>query len=111
MLRKMLEVVALLALPALLVAQAPSTPAAAVTPAVTHGIATQIQGEVVMADALPGLNNQEGVDAPDGLNDDADAGDDIDEAGEDEDEAEDEDTPPAPPAGTGPLSRIGRHKP
>ena len=130
MLRKILGVVVPLALPALLTAQSPSTPSAAAKPTVMRGIAMQVQGEVASpVEELDGQNNQEGVDepdaqshdghnddgefeqedvdGPDGLDNDVDAGDQVDQAGENEDD----DTPPAPPSGTGPLSRIGRHKP
>jgi len=129
MLRKILGVVALLPLPALLVAQRPSTPAAA-TAAVTHGIAMQVQGEVASpveemdgqnnaesVDEADGQNNdghnddgqfdQDGVDEPDGLNNDVHEGEQVEQAGEDQDD----NAPPAPPAATGQLSRIGRHKP
>lgn len=132
MLRKLLGVVVALALPSLLAGQASRTSSPATAKpmlALTHGIATQVQGEVVMAEELDGPNNQEGVDEadgqnndgqnddgefnqegenePDGLNNDVDVGEQVDQAGENQDE----DTPPAPPAGTGPLGRIGRHKP
>jgi hypothetical protein len=130
MLRKILGVVALLALPALLVAQRPSTPPAAAKAAVTHGIAMQVQGQVASpVEQIGGQNNQEGVeeadgqnndaqnddgqldqdgvDEPDGLNNDGDVGEQVDQAGENDDN----NAPPAPPAGTGQLSRIGRHKP
>ncbi len=133
MLRKILGVVVLLALPALLAAQRPSTPAAAAQPAVTHGIAMHVQGEVASpVEEMDGQNNQEGVHEVDGQNNDGqnddgqvdnddgqvdqegvdepdndvDAGEQVDQAGENED-----DDPPAPPSGASQLSRIGRHKP
>ena len=131
MLRKLLGLVAAMALPSLLAGQAPRTPNAAAAPklAPPQVVATQVQGEVVMVDELDGINNQEGideadgnnndgefengefeqegVDEPDGLNNDVDVGEQVDQAGENQDE----DTPPAPPAGVGQASRIGRHKP
>jgi hypothetical protein len=130
MLRKILGVVALLALPALLVAQWPSTPPAAAKAAVTHGIAMQVLGEVASpVEEMDGQNNQagvdeaddqnndaqnddgqfdqDGVDEPDGLNNDGDVGEQAGQAGENEDD----DSPPAPPSGASQLSRIGRHKP
>jgi hypothetical protein len=130
MLRKLLGVVAALALPAVLVGQTPPTPNAAAVMAKPHGIATQVQGEVVGGiDALDGLNNQEGVDEadgenndgefedgdfgqdgvnePDGLNNDVNVGDQVDQAGDDENV----DDMPAPPSGTGQIGQIGRHKP
>lgn len=131
MFRKLLAVVVLLALPALLAAQAPASPApTSVKPAVPHGIAMAVQGEVVnMADEVEGLNNQEGVDEangenndgdvnenqegvdePDGLNNDVDAGDQVDQSGENE--GDNTEGTPAPPAGAGQTGRfIGRHRP
>ena len=134
MLRKLLAVVVLSALPALLAAQrpaAPATPAAAAKPAVPHGVAMQVQGEVASpVQEVEGQNNQEGVneaedqnndgqndegdieqegvDEPDGMNNDVDAGEQVDQAGEDQDEAAEM---PAPPPGTAQVRQIGRHKP
>jgi hypothetical protein len=132
MLRKLLAAIVLLALPALLAAQAPSTPpAAAARPAVAHGIAMHVQGEVASpVEGVEGLNNQEGVDEadgqnhdaqdedgefdqegvnePDGLNNDLDVGEHVDQAGENE--SDDEGAPAAPPS-TGQIGQLGRHKP
>ncbi|HXM39029.1 MAG TPA: hypothetical protein VN908_10285 [Gemmatimonadales bacterium] len=131
MLRKVLGVAAALMLPGLLAAQAPASPApAAVKPAAPHGIAIQVQGEVVnAAEAVEGLNNQEGVDEangenndgefdaehegvdePDGLNNDVNVGEQVDQAGE-KDEGGDTEATPAPPASAGQIGQIGRHKP
>jgi len=127
MLRKLLGVVVALALPSLLAGQAPRTPNPATakpTLALTHGIATQVQGSVLMAEELDGPNHQngvaeangenndgdfdqEGVDEPDGLNNDGDVGEQVDQAGENQHE----DATPAPPPGAGQLRQIGRHKP
>jgi hypothetical protein len=132
MLRKLLGVVAALALPSVLVGQAPSPPNPAAGLAKPHGIAMQIQGEVVGApsgidvannqegpDEANGENNdgdvengeldQEGVDEPDGLNNDVDVDNQVDQGGE-QDEV-DQDDAPAPPPGTAQVRLIGRHKP
>ena len=132
MLRKLLGVVAALALPSVLVGQAPPPPNPAAGVAKPHGVAMQIQGEVVGApseidvansqegpDKANGENNdgdvengeldQEGVDEPDGLNNDVEVGDQVDQGGEQEDVNQDD--TPAPPPGTAQVRQIGRHKP
>jgi len=132
MLRKLLAVVAALALPAVLAGQTPppANPAAGV--ARPHGVAMQVQGEVVgPADEVGGLNNQEGVneadgdnndgdvengdleqegvDEPDGLNNDGDVEDQVDQSGDDQNDSADD--TPAPPSGTGQIGQVGRHRP
>ena len=138
MLRKILGVAIALAVPALLAAQAPHAPiSAAPRLAPPHVMATQVQGEVLRVDVPSAANqevaevegqnddgdvenghadngdvengevDQEGVDEPDGLNNDVNAGDQVEQEGD----HQDEDTPPAPPAGTAQLNRIGRHRP
>jgi hypothetical protein len=129
MFRKLLSVVAAMALPSLLAAQTPAPIPASARMAPAHPVATQVQGEVVMAAELDGMNNQDGVDEadgqnndgefengefnqegvnePDGLNNDVDVSDQVDQVGEDQDG----DDPPPPPPGTGQLGRIGRHRP
>ena len=128
MIRKLLGVVIAMVLPSLLAGQAPAAPAPA-TPrlAPAHAVATQVQGDVAMADELDGMNNeegvdeadgqnndvddhdvdQEGVDEPDGLNNDVDVGDQVEQEGENEDG----DIAPPPPPATGQLRQIGRHRP
>ena len=131
MLRKLLGVVAALALPSVLVGQAPPPPNPAAGVARQHGIAMHIQGEVVGApsasdvannqegpDEANGENNdgdvengeldQEGVDEPEGLDNDVEVGDQIDQGGEQEDVGN---ATPAPPPGTAQVRQIGRHKP
>jgi hypothetical protein len=129
MLRKVLGVIAALALPSLLAGQAPGTPGPATakpTLARPHGIATQVQGEVVRVQEPEaptsqtrvddpedqdndGAPDQDDVDAPDDMDNDAD----MDDQGDQADDAEDEDNdaPPASRSSTGQLSRIGRHIP
>ncbi|MDQ2942186.1 MAG: hypothetical protein M3R21_00770 [Candidatus Dormibacteraeota bacterium] len=127
MLRTLLGVVVLLALPALLNAQAPRTSNAAPgRPGLTHGIATQVQGEVVMTDEMSGPNHQEGLDEANGENnqegvEEADGPNDLEgvdepggpndelgnQAGQDEG-GQDEGSTPAPATGN---SRVGRHQP
>lgn len=130
MLRNLLGVVAALALPSVLVGQAPTPPNPAAGLARPHGSATQIQGEVVgppsgiaLANKQEGPNeangenndvengevDQEGVDEPDGLNNDVEAGDQVDQGGEQEDVNQDD--TPAPPPGTAQVRMIGRHRP
>lgn len=132
MLRKLLAVVVLLALPAVLAGQrAASMP---------RGSATQVMGEVagpahvgpIHADVqsggqkdvenedvneVNGDNNdvndgdldQEGIDEHDGVNNDAqDAAEHASQAGEENDQS---DETPAPPPGAAQQSRVGRHKP
>jgi hypothetical protein len=72
MLRTLLGVIVLLALPALLNAQAPSRSNAPGRSGMSHGIATQVQGDAVITDEPNGPNNQEGLDEKDGKNDDGD---------------------------------------
>jgi hypothetical protein len=125
MLRTLLGVIVLLALPALLNAQAPSRSNAPGRSGMSHGIATQVQGDAVTTDEPNGPNNQEGLDEKDGKNDDGDVeqggvddhGDvnvdehedvnnDVgDQAGKDEG-GQDEGSTPAPA-----QSRFGHHKP
>lgn len=134
MLRNLLAIAVVLALPAVLSAQAPQTGnqgTGRLNQAGAHGTATQVLGEVVVADELDGANNQEGVDEadaqnndgefengefgqegvdePDGLNNDLNVEQAADQAGDDQDE--NDDTPPAPPSMSVPLSRVGRHVP
>jgi hypothetical protein len=71
MFRKLLGVVAALALPAVLAGQTPppANPAAGV--ARPHGVAMQVQGEVVgPAENVAGQNQQDGVNEADGDNND-----------------------------------------
>ena len=69
MLRTILGAVILLALPALLNAQAPAARhSGSDQSAVSHGVATQIQGDVVEADEFDGQNNHEGIKESDGDN-------------------------------------------
>lgn len=118
MLRTLLGVLVLLALPALLNAQAPVTSnAGPARTGMTHGIATQVQGDVVVTEEPNGPNNQEGLDEKDGQNNDGefeqegvdehgDLNNEVgDQAGQD-DGAQDEGSTPASA-----QSRIGRHKP
>ncbi|HEY6059068.1 MAG TPA: hypothetical protein VIV10_00655, partial [Gemmatimonadales bacterium] len=111
-----------MALPSLLAGQVPRTPTSATAKPrlpLMHGIATRVQGEVVMVEGLTGPNNQEGVDEadgqinqegvdeadgqnnqdgldePDGLNNDGNVGDQVDQAGENQNE--DDNALPAPP--------------
>jgi hypothetical protein len=135
MFRNLLGVVAALALPSVLVGQAPTPPNPAAGLAKSHGVAMQIQGEVVGApsaasgvdvannqegpdeangenndgDVENGELNQEGVDEPDGLNNDVEVGDQVDQGGEQEDVTQD--GTPAPPPGTAQVRMIGRHRP
>lgn len=132
MLRNLLGVVAALALPSVLVGQAPTPPNPAAGLARPHGIATQIQGEVVGApngievannqegpndangenndgDVENGELDQEGVDEPHGLNNDVEVGDQVDQGGEQKDVNQDD--TPAPPPGTAQVRMIGRHRP
>lgn len=128
MLRKLLVVVVLLALPVLLAAQA-KIPTVAATPAAPHGIATQVQGEVASpVEEVDGQNNQQGADEANGQNHDGQEGDQVEHEGVDEpgglnnevDEPgehasqsgheDDQGTPPPPPA-TGQSNQVGRHKP
>ncbi len=127
MLRTLLGVVVLLALPALLNAQAPgNSNEGQGRSGQTHGIATQFQGEAVVTGDMNGPNhqeglnesngennqdgveeadgpdNQEGVDAQDGPNDQVG-----DQGGQDEG-GQDEGSTPSPAVGN---SRIGRHRP
>ena len=134
MLRKLLAAVVALGLPTVLAAQAPHTAAPAATRpkmAVPHGLATQVQGEVVHADEMPGQNEQEGVDDDEGQNHHGDVDQDDDEApemnhdaqegeheneqaeqGEHEHDEHDHDgSTPAPPAATKRINHIGRHRP
>ncbi len=126
MIRKLLGVVVLLALPALLTAQTPVTPKAVpAKPALTHGIATQVQGDVVITKETDGQNNQEGRDKANGQDNDqvndqvGDQQEGVDQAnGQDNDqvndqvgdqqEGVDQGSEAAPPAQN---SQIGRHKP
>src|SRR6267378_4372136 len=110
MIRKLLGVVIAMVLPSLLAGQAPAAPAPA-TPrlAPAHAVATQVQGDVAMADELDGMNNEEGVDEADGQNNDVDDHD-VDQD-EQEGENEDGDIAPPPPPATGQLRQIGRHRP
>jgi len=135
MFRNLLGVVAALALPSVLVGQAPTPPNPAAGLAKSHGVAMQIQGEVVGApsaasgvdvannqegpDEANGENNdgdvengeldQEGVDEPDGLNNDVEVDDQVDQGGEQEDVTQDD--TPAPPPGTAHVRVIARHRP
>jgi hypothetical protein len=118
MLRTLLGVIVMLAVPALLNAQAPSrSNAGSARTGMSHGIATQVQGDVVVTDEPNGPNSQEGLDEGDSQNNDGD----IEQGGADEhgdlnnevgDQAgqdtggQDEGSTPAPA-----QSRIGRHKP
>jgi hypothetical protein len=69
MLRTLLGAVILLALPALLNAQAPAARhSGSDQSAVSHGVATQIQGDVVEAQEFDGQNNHEGIEETDGDN-------------------------------------------
>lgn len=70
MLRTLLGVIVLLALPALLNAQAPGKSNAG--PAFSHGIATQVQGDVAVPDEPNGPNHQDGLDEGDHQNNDGD---------------------------------------
>ena len=133
MLRKLLGLVAALGLPAVLVGQAPAPANPAAGLARPHGVAMQVQGEVVApvdqpagvetqegVDEANGDNNdgdvengdleQEGVDEPDGLNNEVEVGDQVDQSGDNQTETEGGDTP-APPAGTAQIGQIGRHRP
>jgi hypothetical protein len=115
MLRTLLGVIVLLALPALLNAQAPSKSNAG--PGMSHGIATQVQGDVAVPDEANGPNAQEGLNEGDNQNNDGDieqggvdAHEDLnnevgDQAGQDAG-GQDEGSTPAPA-----QSRIGSHKP
>ena len=132
MLRKLLGVVAALGLPAVLVGQAapPANPAAGL--ARPHGVAMQVQGEVVApVDQPAGLDNQEGVNEadgdnndgdvengdleqegvnePDGLDNNVDVEEQVDQAGDDQNDSQDD--TPAPPSGTAQIGQIGRHRP
>src|SRR3979490_626644 len=134
MFRKLFGVVAALALPSVLFGQAPTPPNPAAGLARQHGVAMQIQGEVVGAPTAGGVDvannqegpneangenndgdgengelDQEGVNEPDGLNNDVEAGDQVDQGGEQEDVNEDD--TPAPPPGTAQIRMIGRHRP
>ena len=69
MLRTLLGLVILLALPTLLVAQAPATrQSGSANSAIAHGVAMDVQGEVVEADEIDDHNNQQGVEESDGNN-------------------------------------------
>jgi hypothetical protein len=114
MLRNVLGVVAALALPSMLVGQAPTPPNPAAGLTRPHGIAMQIQGEVVGAPSgIDVANNQKGPNEavnngePDGLNDDVEVGDQVDQGGE----HDQHDDTPAPPPGSAHVRMIGRHKP
>ena len=132
MLRKLLGMVIALALPAVLAGQAPATPAPSKPmPAVSHGVATQVQGavvgEVAGVEEIEGANNQEGLDEKDGdnndvddhdvdnegvgesdgANNDVDVGEHVDQNGDEQGETD----APAPPPAAGQSLRIGRHKP
>lgn len=132
MLRKLFGVVAALALPSVLIGQAPTPPNPAAGLAKQHGIAMQIQGEVVgapsgidVANSQEGPNeangekndgdvengelDQEGVNEPDGLNNDVDVDNQVDQGGEQENVTEND--APAPPTGTAQVRLLGRHKP
>jgi hypothetical protein len=111
MLQKLLGVVIALALPSLLAGQAPGTPSPATakpTLARPHGIATQVQGEVVRVQEPEaptgqarvddpedqdndGAVDQEDVDAPDDMNNDTDVDDRPDQADDAEDADQDQD--------------------
>ena len=92
MLRTLLGLFILMALPTLLVAQAPATrQSGSDKPAIGHGVAMDVQGEVVAGELdgqnnheglneSNGDNNQEGIDQQDGPNDEVVG----DEAGEDQ---------------------------
>ncbi len=133
MLRKLFAGVVLLALPALLAAQRPSAPVAAGRPAVMHGVALHVQGQVVSpVQEVAGLNNedgvneahgqnhdaenedgefeQEGVNEPDGLNNDVNVGEKVDQSGENKNNEKAGETP-APPSGIRQLRQVGRHRP
>ncbi|HEV7367117.1 MAG TPA: hypothetical protein VGN76_14830 [Gemmatimonadales bacterium] len=118
MLRTLLGVIVLLALPALLNAQAPGKSNGGQSgPAFSHGIATQVQGDVAVPDEPNGPNHQDGLDEGDGQNNDGDMEQEgidehdgvnnevEDQAGHD-DGGQDEGSTPATA-----QSRIGRHKP
>jgi hypothetical protein len=120
MLRTLLGVIVMLALPALLHAQAPSrSNAGPDRTGMSHGIATQVQGDVVATDEPSGPNNQEGLGEKDGQNNDGDVEQggvdeqgDVnnevgDQAGQDDGTQDEGSTPTPAPA----QSRIGRHKP
>ena len=133
MLRKLLVAVVALGLPTVLAAQAPGTTAPAATRAkmaIPHGLAMQVQGEVVRADEMPGQNEQEGVDDDDSQNHHGDVDQDDNEPaemdhdahegeheneqaeqGEHEHEHDGDGSTPAPPATTKRPSQIGRHRP
>jgi hypothetical protein len=110
----------MLAVPALLNAQAPSkSNAGPAHMGMSHGIATQIQGEAIAPEDINGADHQEGLNEKDGQNDDGD----LEQGGVEEhgdlnnevedhagqnDDGQDEGSTPAPaPA----QSRIGHHKP
>ena len=115
MLRTLLGLFILMALPTLLVAQAPATrQSESDKPAIGHGVAMDVQGEVV-AEELDGQNNheglnetngdnnQEGVDEVDGPNDGPD--DQVgDQVGEDQGSASTPETPEQ-------NAQLDRHKP
>jgi hypothetical protein len=115
MLRNLLGVVAALALPSVLVGQAPTPPNPAAGLARPHGIATQIQGEVVSARKAPrGVDLANTLDGPHEArgahtHGDLEAGDHVDRGGDLED-VNPHDTP-APPPGTAHVRMNGRHRP
>lgn len=118
MLRTLLGVIVMLALPALLNAQAPSrSNAGPARMGMSHGIATDVQGEAVGPEDIDGANHQEGLDQKDGQNDDGDLeqggvdeqGDVNNEVGDQagkDDGGQDEGSTPAPA-----QSKMGSHRP
>jgi hypothetical protein len=130
MLRTLLGAVILLALPAVLNAQAPAPRQSGPShPAVSHGVATQFQGEAVNADEFDGqnnhgdvhesrggknhdeveqsdgdINNQEGVDQSDGPDHE-------DGVGEAERPEQDEPNDDAGEHQGSQMSRMGSHRP
>ena len=116
--RTLLGVLVMLAVPALLHAQAPSkSHAGPARMGMSHGIATDVQGEAVEPEDINGADHQEGLNEKDGQNNDGDLEQEGVEEHEDlnndvegqaghDDGGQDEGSTPAPA-----QSRTGPHKP